>query len=313
MNLEQLRGFTTIANVGHFTRAAEQLHLTQPSLSRQISTLEHELGSELFHRARGNISLTAAGEALLPLARRMLADEENIRTDMAELAGLRKGRVRLGAPPTLCVSLVAEVLGDFHQRFPGIELRLSEAGSKTLLDELAGGQLDLALIVTSEHAVAGGNLENIPLLTERLVVIDSANKPILTGQRELTLKALAKLPQIVFSQSYDLYASTMNAFRAQQLSPNIVLEGAEMDAVLRFVELGLGVAVVPATVLVDRPTLNAVPLREPQLQRTIGLAHRRDVSLTRAAQQMQKLVVSTARTLAESHPQITSLYQDKLN
>ncbi len=76
MNLEQLRGFVAVAELGHFTRASEKLHLAQPSLSRQISTLEQELGAELFHRARGNISLTAAGETLLPRARRMLADAE---------------------------------------------------------------------------------------------------------------------------------------------------------------------------------------------------------------------------------------------
>lgn len=307
MNLEQLRGFATIARVGHFTRAAEDLHLTQPSLSRQISTLEQDLGSQLFHRARGNITLTAAGEALLPLARRMLADEENVRTEMAELAGLRKGRVRLGAPPTLCVSLVAEVLDVFHRRFPGIELHLSEAGSKDLLDELAGGLLDLALVVTSEHSAAERSLASLPLLSEELVVIDSTAKPRLGAKEFLDLKALSRLPQIVFSQSYDLRASTMNAYRAQGLAPNVILEGAEMDAVLRFVEVGLGVAVVPATVLVDRPGLSATALKDPQLTRTIGLAHRRDVSLTRAAAAMQEIILSTARSLAERQPRITSL------
>ena len=314
MNLEQLRGFTTIAEVGHFTRAAEELHLAQPSLSRQIASLEQDLGSELFHRARGNISLTAAGEALLPLARRMLADEENVRLEMAELAGLRKGRVRLGAPPTLCVSLVAEVFGVFHRRYPGIELHLSEAGSKNLLDELDGGQLDLALIVTSEHAVAQKNLESLPLLAEELVVIDSSSKPRLSGKESIDLKTLSRLPQIVFSQSYDLRASTMDAYRSRNLVPNMVLEGGEMDAVLRFVEVGLGVAIVPATVLVDRPGLTAIALQNPRLTRTIGLAHRRDVSLTRAAAAMQECILHTAIELAARQPRITSLQcSDQLN
>lgn len=307
MNLEQLRGFTTIARVGHFTRAAEDLHLTQPSLSRQIATLEQDLGSELFHRARGNITLTAAGEVLLPLARRMLADEENVRLEMAELAGLRKGRVRLGAPPTLCVSLVAEVLGVFHRQYPGIELHLSEAGSKNLLDELDGGQLDLALIVTSEHAVAQKNLESLPLLAEELVVIDSSSNPRLLGKESIDLKTLSRLPQIVFSQSYDLRASTMEAYSSRNLAPNAVLEGGEMDAVLRFVEVGLGVAIVPATVLVDRPGLTAIALQNPRLTRTIGLAHRKDVSLTRAAAAMQEIILHTATMLASRQPRITSL------
>ncbi|ABY24353.1 transcriptional regulator, LysR family [Renibacterium salmoninarum ATCC 33209] len=74
MNLEQLQSFVAVSQIGPFTRAAEQLHLAQPSLSRQIATLEHDLGAELFHRARGHIRLTDAGEKLLPLARRMLAE-----------------------------------------------------------------------------------------------------------------------------------------------------------------------------------------------------------------------------------------------
>ena len=119
MNLEQLQSFVEVARIGHFTRAAAHLHLAQPSLSRQISTLESDLGAALFHRARGNITLTDAGESLLPLAKRMLADADTVRYEMQELAGLNKGRVRLGATPTLCISLVAEVLTSFHCEVSG--------------------------------------------------------------------------------------------------------------------------------------------------------------------------------------------------
>lgn len=305
MNLEQLRGFTTVAEVGHFTRAAEQLHLAQPSLSRQIATLEQELGSELFHRARGNITLTAAGQALLPRARRMLADEESIRTEMADLAGLRRGRVRLGAPPTLCVSLVAEALTIFRARYPGVQLQIIEAGSHRLLEQLSGGELDLALIVTSEHAVNDKHLENLPLLEEELVVIDSLEHPHLAGS-ELDLRALASVPQLAFSHSYDLRASTALAYKNAGLAPNIVVEGGEMDAVLRFVQRGLGVAVVPATVALDAPGVRSIALPEP-LTRTIGLAHRRDVSPTRAATAMAALLADTAGQLASGNGQISSL------
>src|SRR5690625_88778 len=120
MNLEQLESFLTVAETGHFTQAAAQLHIAQPTLSRQISTLESELGSELFHRARGNIALTAAGETLRPVAIRMLADAEQIRFQMQELAGLRRGRVRLGAPPSMCVYVVAEVVGSYHLDLTGV-------------------------------------------------------------------------------------------------------------------------------------------------------------------------------------------------
>lgn len=298
MNLEQLEGFVTVARLGNFTRAAEQLYLAQPTLSRQITALEHDLGTELFHRARGGSTLTAAGESLLPLARRMLADAESVRRELAELAGLQRGRVRLGATPTLCISLVAEVLHAFHGAYPGIELHLSERGSRRLLDELASGELDLALVTTTSDASSAERFTVDPLLVEELVVISSAGSPAVTARAAIGLAEVAALPQIVFSSSYELRAATDAAFRAAGLSPEVVLEGAEMDAVLRFVERGLGVAIVPAMVLIDRPGLRAVRLEAPTLTRTISLARPADVAPTAAVAVMQQTIAATATAFA---------------
>lgn len=308
MNLEQLQSFLTVAKTGHFTKAAAQLHVAQPTLSRQIATLELELGSELFNRARGNITLTAAGETLLPVASRMIADAEHIRFQMKELAGLRRGRVRLGAPPSMCVSVVAEVVGPYNQDYPGVDLHLRESGSRHLLNELIGGTLDLALIVASEHDPASvESLDHTPLLLEELVIISADRHFSDAYDQEITLRELADIPQIVFSASYDLRAATMDAYQQQNLSPNVVLDGAEMDAVLRFVERGLGVAVVPATVLLDRPGLHSRRLTEPSLTRTISLAHRKDVNLSKAAEAMQAMIISTTRQLAGRSPAIRAL------
>lgn len=308
MNLEQLQSFVEVARIGHFTRAAAHLHLAQPSLSRQISTLEGNLGAELFHRTRGNITLTTAGESLLPLAKRMLADAETVRHEMQELAGLRKGRVRIGATPTLCLSLVPDVLATFHSTYPGIDLHLTEQGSRGLLEELAGGTLDLALIVTDEdRAAQTSSLQRTALLTEELVVVTAASGDRLSGRASLTLAELATLPQITYHQSYDLRETTTQAFEAAGLRPNIILEGSEMDAVLRCVERGLGVAVVPAMVMLDRPALRSILLEAPALKRSISLAHRNDVSVTRAAQAMQEIIMDTANTLASSSETMRSL------
>lgn len=303
MNLEQLRAFVTVARLGNFTRAAEQLHLAQPSLSRQISSLEQSLGAELFHRARAGSTLTAAGESLLPLARRMLADAASVRRELDELAGLRRGRVRLGATPTLCVSLVAEVLGVFHAAHPGIELHITERGSRGLLDDLAAGELDLALITTSDAASAE-RFTVTPLLVEELVVISSSGAAPITPGEGIALAEVATLPQVAFSPTYDLRATTDAAFAAAQLSPRTVIEGAEMDAVLRFVERGIGVAIVPAVVLIERAGLRAVRLSDPTLSRTISIARVADISPTVAAEAMQETIVRTASALAD-RPQAT--------
>jgi DNA-binding transcriptional LysR family regulator len=297
MNLEQLASFVTVAQLRNFTRAAEHLHLAQPSLSRQIAALEHDLGAELFHRARGGSTLTGAGESLLPLARRMLADAESVRRELAELAGLQRGRVRLGATPSLCISLVAEVLTVFHAAHPNIDLHLSEQGSRRLLDELGRGELDLALINTSQ-ATSADRFSVAPLLVEELVLISSASGPPVTASGTVTLEDIAELPQIVFSATYDLRGTTDAAFRAQNLTPQVVLEGAEMDAVLRFVELGLGVAIVPAIVLIDRPGLCSVRLDSPTLTRSITLARPMDVAPTLAVEVMQRTITATATAFA---------------
>ena len=298
MNLEQLTGFVEVARLGSFTRAAEELHLAQPSLSRQIASLEQDLGAELLHRARSGSTPTSAGELLLPLARRMLADAESVRRELAELAGLERGRVRLGATPTLCISLVAEVLNAFHAAHPAIELHLAEDGSRSLFDRLARGELDLALVTTSTAAVVGA-FTVTPLLVEELVVVSSAARPPLADGDAIGLAAVAGLPQIVFNSSYDLRRTTDAAFAAAGLEPDVVLEGAEMDAVLRFAERGLGVAIVPAMVLQGRPGLRSIRLEEPVLRRTISLARPADLAPTAAVRVMQRTIAATARAFAE--------------
>ncbi|GAA1418978.1 LysR substrate-binding domain-containing protein [Agrococcus citreus] len=297
MKLDQLRSFEAVARLGHFTRAAQELFLAQPSLSRQIAALEAEAGTELFRRAPAGVTLTAAGEVLLPIARRMLADASAAREQLDELAGLRQGSVRLGAPPTLCVSLVADVLAAYRSAHPGIELHITEGGSRSLVAAMDEGALDLALVVTRGEQRTPPATQLVPLLSEELVVISSAAAG--EGERrELTLAQLANMPQVAFSRSYDLRVATDAAFAAAGLTPTIAVEGAEMDAVLRFVERGIGVAVVPAMVVIDRPGLRSTLLVRPQLSRTVNLARRTDVGLSAAARAMERIVFETVDRVA---------------
>src|SRR3954465_10403937 len=110
MQLQQLRYFLAVAETRHFTRAAEVLGVAQPTLSKQIHTLEASLGAPLFDRMRGSVTLTTAGETLLPTARRMVADADAAKVAVGDIVGLRRGEVRLGATPSLCASLVPAVL-----------------------------------------------------------------------------------------------------------------------------------------------------------------------------------------------------------
>ncbi|MCG5216733.1 LysR family transcriptional regulator [Streptosporangium sp. KLBMP 9127] len=280
MQLQQLAYFVAVAEARHFTQAAERMRVAQPSLSKQIKALETELGAPLLSRARGNVTLTAAGEALLPLARRMLADADTARREVGELAGLRRGRVRLGATPSLCAGLLADALARYHRDYPGVELLVEEGGSRDLVRDLARGQLDLALIILPLHS-SDPSLVTEEILNESLVVVSPSNAP--ARKPYLRIEELRGRPMVMFRRGYDLREATLAACRQAGFEPRFAVEGGEMDAVLRFVEAGLGVAVVPSMVLDGRPGLTGTPLAPPGLRRTIALAHRKDVEPTRAA------------------------------
>ncbi|MGW4028669.1 LysR family transcriptional regulator [Streptomyces sp. NPDC004838] len=296
MQLQQLLYFVAVAETRHFTHAAERVHVSQPSLSQQIRALESELGAELFSRARGNIGLTEAGEALLPLARRILADADTARHEVQELAQLRRGRVRLGATPSLCTGLLPGVLRAFHDRHPGIRLLIEEGGSHDLVRQLARGALDLALIVLPLPPGSPA-LTTVELLREDLVVVSSTSSR--APRRPVRIADLRDQPLVMFRHGYDLRELTVAACRAEGFEPGFTVEGGEMDAVLGFVRAGLGMAVVPRMVAdAAGPDLRVTPLARPGLRRTIALAHRSDVAPPRAARELQRVLVATARVVA---------------
>ncbi|WP_175411442.1 LysR family transcriptional regulator [Streptomyces sp. TRM64462] len=293
MQFQQLVYFVAVADTRHFTRAAERVHVSQPSLSQQIRALEKELGAELFSRARGNIALTDAGEALLPLARRILADADTARQEVQELAQLRRGRVRLGATPSLCTGLLPDVLRTFHGLYPGIRLLIEEGGSHDLVRELARGALDLALVVLPLPTPSPA-LTTVELLQEDLVVVSSAADPAVP-RRPVRIADLAGRPMVMFRHGYDLRELTVAACRAEGFEPSFTVEGGEMDAVLGFVRAGLGLAVVPSMVAARAGRdLRVTALAPPGLRRTIALAHRSDVAPPRAARELQRVLVRMA-------------------
>ncbi|MFD7874310.1 LysR family transcriptional regulator [Streptomyces sp. NPDC059766] len=291
MQFQQLQYFVAVAETRHFTRAAESVHVAQPSLSQQIKALERELGADLFLRARGNITLTDAGEALLPLARRILADADTARHEVLELLQLRSGRVRLGAPPSLCTGLLPDVLRAFHDRYPGVQLIIEESGSHDLVRELARGALDLALVVLPLPTPSPA-LTTVELLREDLVVVSSPEADPPGGGQAVRVADLESERLVMFRHGYDLRELTVAACRVEGFEPDFAVEGGEMDAVLGFVRAGLGVAVVPRMVAARAGHgLRVTPLAQPGLQRTIALAHRSDVAPPRAARELQRMLL----------------------
>jgi DNA-binding transcriptional LysR family regulator len=293
MQLQQLRYFLAVAETRHFTQAADNLGVAQPTLSKQIHTLEESLGAPLFERIRGAVSLTVAGSALLPLAQRIVADADAARSAVSDIVGLRRGDVRLGATPSLCSSLVPEVLRTFRAAHPEIQLYVNEGSSQDLIENLRAHTLDLALIVQS---APDDLLETTPVLRESLVVASPLAGPPPTVFPQIALSELEHTPLVMFRAGYDIRGATLEACRMAGFTPKFAVEGGEMDAVLAFVEAGLGVALVPSMVLVNRPLLRATPLAPPGMQRTIALAHRKRAVLPHAAEALRATLLTHVAT-----------------
>jgi DNA-binding transcriptional LysR family regulator len=281
VTLQQLAYFLAVADVRSFTRAAESIGVAQPTLSRQLQALEKELGAPLVDRGgRDGPVLTPAGEAVLPLARRMLSDMDSARSVVAEIVGLRSGRVRVGATPSLCIGVLADVLRVFHEQHPDVRLELVESGSQPLVRSLARGELDVALVIVPPAGIDPA-LDTTPLLRERLSVASPASERAPSTRGSMGVRELARRSLVVPREGYDLREATLQAFAQAGVEPRFAVQGGEMDAVLRLVEAGTGVAVVPDQVFAGRPRLRRTVLTPP-LYRTVALARRADLAPTHA-------------------------------
>jgi DNA-binding transcriptional LysR family regulator len=303
VTLLQLMYFVALADVRNFTRAAERCGVSQPTLSRQIRTLEEELGAELVDRGAaggkgGPLTLTPAGEVVLPLARRMLADSDGARNAVAEIVGLQSGRVRVGATPSLCIGLLADVLREFHAQHPAIHLELAENGSQPLVRDLARGLLDVALVIVPPTGLDPA-LSVTPLLRERLSVASARSTPSPSHRGSISITELARRELVMFRQGYDLREVTLRACHEAGVSPRFAVEGGEMDAVLRLVENDTGVAVVPDLVFAGRPRLRRTVLTPP-LYRTVALARRAEVTPTHATAAFRATLLSFLRGLSST-------------
>lgn len=292
MELRHLRYFEAVARHSHVTRAAAELHIAQPALSKQISQLERELGVALFDRVGRNVRLTEAGEALLPYARAVLAQVESARAEMAERIGLRRGRASVGTPPTVGTQLLPPVLASFNQRYPGIELRLHEAGIQTLLDLLETGLSDVAIVTLP---VTDGNLAVTPLFTEDLVIVMPTGHAL--AEREcVAVRDLQSEAWVLSPTNYELREATLNACKEAGYAPRVVLDGGETDTVLRLVAAGVGIALVPRMAVAGSADLVALRVQDQQLQRSLGLVWRNDRTASPAARALREHLVSELRT-----------------
>jgi LysR family transcriptional regulator, transcription activator of glutamate synthase operon len=302
VEVHQLVYFESVSRHLHFTRAAEELNVAQPSVSQQIRKLEAELGAPLFHRMKRRVTLTEAGQTFLPHARAVLQRLDEARFEVQELTGLRKGSLAVGAPPSVGTHLLPRALAAFSERHPGISLAFREAGSRTLLSLLEDGELDLAVVIQPIRHPA---LETMPLLEEELLLAVPRQHALATGSRRIRLTQLRDEPFVLLREgAYDLREQTLAACRRAGFEPRVALDGGEMDSMLRFVAAGIGLAILPEMVVGDvdaRDGSVAVRRLLPRLSRSLVIARRRDRYFSAAAREFATLLGDAATAASAAH------------
>ena len=279
MELRQLEHFVAAAEERHFTRAARRLHIVQSGLSASIRALERELGAALFVRSTRRVELTQAGLALLPEARRTLAAAAAAGDAVAAVQGLLRGTLAVGTMQILppAVDLVA-VLGRFHAAHPGVELRLRQAG--TLLEEVAAGALDLALVAPVGRPPRGLVVRR--LASDPLLVACAPAHP-LASRGQLDLADLAGEPFVDFQPDWGLRMLVDQQLAAAGLDRHTALEVNDLPTLLELVAHGLGVALVPEVVTGHPAEVRYLPLRPPAPTFEVAVATVGDPPASQAA------------------------------
>ena len=243
MELRQLEHFIAVAEVRHFTRAAERVSIVQSGLSASIRALEAELGADLFVRSTRRVSLTAAGQALLPEARRALAASRAGRDAVLAVEGLERGELSVGMSQVLPPSVdLPAIIAEFQATYPGIELRLWQAGPAAQFDALREGRVDLSFIPLIDSPEAG--LEVTPLHTDRLVFACALDHH-LASRRRIHLRDITQLPFVDLPPEWTVRQLVDRAFAAAALQRRGAIEVNDVNTCLELVRRGVGVTILP--------------------------------------------------------------------
>ena len=271
MDLRQLHYVAAVADARSFTRAAADQLVVQSALSQQVRKLETELGVRLFDRTTRSVAITSAGEALLPIIRRVLADVDLLATQAQAIRGVIQGRLVVGmmeVPPQ--VLDIAAIISQFHARYPGVSVALRSGGSDVLMRAVRDRQVDVALVGLAVEP-ADGRVNCTPLLREDLVAVLPQHHE-LGGARSVTIGDLARFPFIDFPPGYGLRAETDLGFAG--VTRQVAFEVARVEQVTHFVRHDLGVALLPESVARAQARVGGlalVPVRDTTLRRQVNL------------------------------------------
>lgn len=281
MDTALLTTFLTLARMGHMTRAAAALHLTQPAVSAQLMRLEEQLGQRLFDRTPRGLALTQAGELFRQHAEAALRALESGKRALDELAGLHRGALAIGGGATATTYLLPTALGQFHAQHPDIQIYVREQGSQSVVDAVLAGELELGVVTLPVQQPAhAARLHVEPWIQDELRLIVPHHHPMSEAE-SFAWHELDDVPLVLFEAGSAVRAILDQRLASAKIQTRIVMELRSIESIKQMVAQGIGAAFVSRFAL--SAPLRGIPCREDGVLRELALIWRQEHTLSAAA------------------------------
>ncbi|MDP9711028.1 UNVERIFIED_ORG: LysR family cyn operon transcriptional activator [Pseudomonas fluorescens] len=290
MLLRHLRYLLAVADHGGFTRAAEALHVSQPTLSQQIRQLEETLGVDLFDRTSRSVKPTDAGQAYIECARRVLVELEAGKRALHDVKDLSRGSLRLAMTPTFMAYLVGSLVRDYVARYPGIHLEIFELSMDDIEAGLADDSLDIAIAFTP---VRNPDIECIPAFVETLGVMVGREHPLYDSSSVLTPDDIAQLDFALLAPDFFTRLSIDEYFRQNGITPKVQIEVNSVSTLLEVIRHAPIATMLPEAIATEDRALRRLRVESEAPQRGAALLRRKNNYHSAAAEAFMKLVLET--------------------
>ena len=282
MEVRNLQIFVSVAKHLNYTRAGEEVHLSQPSVSVRIKQLELELGVRLFEQLGKRVALTEAGQLLIPHAHRILTAVEDAEHAIKDLQGLQRGSLRIGASTTPGMYIIPRTIARFKERYPQIEVQLGIRDTREIETGVVRNEFDFGFV--GGH-LAGDEIDVLPWLTDELVLIVPPTHR-LAGKKTVKRDELAKQRFIGRELGSATRAALASYLQDWDLQLQTVMEMENPESLKKAVQSGLGIAFISKFAVeseLKAKTLATVRIPKPAINRELKIVHRKDKHLSRAA------------------------------
>jgi len=285
MDTNALKAFIEVAETGSFSNATERLHLTQPAVSKRIATLENQLGTRLIDRIGRRISLTQAGDALLPRARLVLANIEDAQRTLTNLSGSVSGRLHLGISHHLGLHRLPPLLKQFSQRFSEVTLDIHFLASEAAYDAVLHGRVELAMTTLAQVPVTRIKAQTV--WPDPLHFVAAPDHP-LTACDKIPLATLSRHAAILPELSTFTGLLVKTLFDEAQVPLSIRLCSNYLETIRMMVSIGLGWSLLPETLAT--PPLQRLTVHTPAITRQLGVIYHQERTLSNSARAFLELL-----------------------